>query len=143
MFCVESPDPESHFFLAFFSSSGRRFTLVNPPSHIDLSLGAQLKASLPRKITTDHVEQSNLRVIEVKRKIGNSGIYASLQMLPTLKLIFILGPEVDYPLFLAHILKILNHLGFDLDATIPLPKRQSLGLRSSQEIMVFKGRVPG
>ncbi|KAF5317837.1 hypothetical protein D9611_014735 [Ephemerocybe angulata] len=125
IFGVEIPDNTSLFFLAFFNSSGSRFTLVNPPSHIDLSLGAQLKAALPRKIVTDHVEQSNLRIIEVKRKPNNNGL------------------EVEHSLFLAHILKILNSLGFDLDASIPLLKRQNAVMSKGQEILIFKGVLPG
>jgi hypothetical protein len=77
VFCVESPDPESHFFLAYFSSSGRRFTLVNPPSHIEFSLGAHLNAALPHKIKTGQAEHSNLKVLEVKRKLSGSSMYAS------------------------------------------------------------------
>ncbi|KAF6766050.1 hypothetical protein DFP72DRAFT_1057244 [Ephemerocybe angulata] len=125
IFGVEIPDNTSSFFLAFFNSSGSRFTLVNPPSHIDLSLGAQLKAALPRKIVTDHVEQSNLRIIEVKRKPNSNGL------------------EVEHSLFLAHILKILNSLGFDLDASIPLLKRQNAVMSKGQEILIFKGVLPG
>jgi hypothetical protein len=42
-------------------------------------------------------------------------------------------------LFLAHILKTLNGLGYELDFSIPLQKRQSLGMsRVAQEVLVFK-----
>jgi hypothetical protein len=65
---VTSQDYTSEFFLAYFSQRGRRLTLINPPAHIDISIGAQLKAVLPRKIGTDEVVQDNLRVVEVKKR---------------------------------------------------------------------------
>jgi hypothetical protein len=65
---VTSQDFASSFFLAYFSQGGRRLTLINPPAPIDISLGAHLKAVLPRKIATDEPTEENLRVIEVKRR---------------------------------------------------------------------------
>lgn len=120
VFQVSATDRACQFFMAYFTSSGRRLTLVNPPSNVDVSIGAYLKTALPRKISTEHVEQSNLTIIEVKRKVGQS------------------APEVEYSLFLCHVLKAMDHLNCQLITSIPLSKKQSLGMRGSQEVMVFK-----
>jgi hypothetical protein len=69
VFEVAAPEPRD-FFIAYFSSGGRKFTLVNPPNHVDLALAAHLKKALGRKLATEHVEGSNLRIIEVKKKPG-------------------------------------------------------------------------
>ncbi|KAG2023511.1 hypothetical protein CC2G_001157 [Coprinopsis cinerea AmutBmut pab1-1] len=123
IFQVENPDLSSQFFLAYFSSSGRRLTIINAPSNVELGLNAQLKAALPRKIDTQPVmhpgSTDNIRYYEIKRGVN---------------------PSVAPSVFLAHILKILTTLGFELNFSIALQKRQSLGLRSTtQEVLVFKG----
>jgi hypothetical protein len=66
IFVVSQMDESSHFFLGYFSRNGRRVTLINPPPHIDVTIGAQLKAVLPRKIGSDRVVDDTMRVIELK-----------------------------------------------------------------------------
>ena len=53
------------------------------------------------------------------------------------------GAEVEPAHFLMHVLKIISNLGFQLDAAVPLLRRGQLGIRSSREILVFKGSNPG
>ncbi len=52
-------------------------------------------------------------------------------------------PEVEPGIFLVEVLRILNQLGFHLDASIPLSRRGPLGLRNQREILVFKRIIPG
>ena len=68
MFEATATDPDSEFFLAFFSKGGRQFNLINPPSHIDVSLGVHLKQALPHRIARDEIEEDNIRAIEIKKK---------------------------------------------------------------------------
>lgn len=70
IFQVLTPDLTSQFFVAYFSQGGRRLTLINPPGHIDLSIGAMLKDVLRSKISADYVVDENIRVIEVRKKAG-------------------------------------------------------------------------
>jgi len=116
-------------------------TIINAPSHVDLSLAVQLKASLPRKVTTEliNVKQDSIRHIEIKRGINSAGVSTSFS-LPSRCYSRSSIVEVAPALFLAHILKTLTSLGFDLDFSIPLQKRSLL--RSSQEVLVFKGISP-
>jgi len=111
------------FFIAYFSHEGRRLTLIDPPNHIDISIGAHLKSVFPRKIKSDDVVEDSTRVIELKRKPNNS-------------------PEVEPSVFLIHVLKILVDLGFELDATLPLGRRNALGIRTVRELFIFKGIPP-
>jgi hypothetical protein len=70
---MTQPDPNTEFFIAYFSQDGRRFTLVNPPTHIELSIGARLRSVLPNKILSDNVVEDYTRVIEIKRKPNSNG----------------------------------------------------------------------
>lgn len=126
IFQVLAPDLTSQFFVAYFSQGGRRLTLINPPGHIDLSIGAMLKDVLRSRISADYVVDENIRVIEVRKKAGG-----------------FTGAEVEPAHFLMHVLKIISNLGFQLDAAIPLLRRGQLGMRSSREILIFKGSNPG
>ena len=51
-------------------------------------------------------------------------------------------PEVEAAPFLVEVLRILNQLGFQLDATIPLGRRGPLGIRYTRELLLFKGYLP-
>ncbi|KAF8807390.1 hypothetical protein BYT27DRAFT_7189478 [Phlegmacium glaucopus] len=124
IFQMTQPDPNTEFFIAYFSHDGRRFTLVNPPNHIELSMGARLRSALPNKILSDNAVEEYTRVIEVKRK-PNSNV-----------------PEVEVAPLFVEVLKILSQLGFQLDATIPLGRRGALGIRSTRELLIFKGYLP-
>ena len=73
IFQMTQPDPNTEFFIAYFSQDGRRFTLVNPPNHIELSIGARLRSVLPNKILSDNVVEEYTRVIEIKRKPNSNG----------------------------------------------------------------------
>lgn len=73
IFQMTQPDPNTEFFIAYFSQDGRRFTLVNPPNHIELSLGARLRSALPNKILSDNAVEEYTRVIEIKRKPNSNG----------------------------------------------------------------------
>ena len=51
-------------------------------------------------------------------------------------------PEVEEALLFAEVLRILNQLGFQLDATVPLGRRGPLGIRYTRELLIFKGYLP-
>jgi len=123
IFEVTSADIISHFFLAYFSEGGRRFTLVKPPNVVDETLGHQLKAVLPRKVTEEVIEKRRTFVIK-KRSNG-----------------FGQDEDIDPPFFLMHILKILSELGFSLVTAVPLGRRGPLGVKAGREMLVFKGAM--
>lgn len=50
----------------------------------------------------------------------------------------VVAPEVEYSLFLAHILKVMSELNYELECSIPLLKKRSIGRSSPQEILVFR-----
>jgi len=123
VFIISQPDLTADFFLAHFSRSGHRVTLIDPPSIISEVIGANLRHALPRKIASDRVSEDNVLVIELKK----DGFGA---------------PEVERSLFITHVLKQINTMGYTLQATIPLARRGLLGLGRRKEIWVFKGSKP-
>ena len=141
---MTQPDPDSEFFIAYFSQDGRRFTLVNPPNHIELSVGARLRSALPNKILSDIAVEEYTRVIEIKRKPNSNGqLYKFYELI--LHSYLSLGfpvPEVEAAPLFTEVLKILNQLGFQLDAAIPFGRRGTLGIRSMRELLIFKGYLP-
>jgi len=120
VFIISQPDLTADFFLAHFSRSGHRVTLIDPPVVISEAIGANLRNALPRNIASDRVSEDNVLVIELKR----NGLGA---------------PEVDKSLFITHVLKQINTMGYTLQATIPLARTGVLGLGRRKEIWVFKG----
>ncbi|KAF9478530.1 hypothetical protein BDN70DRAFT_859951 [Pholiota conissans] len=123
IFQVTQPDPRAHFFIAYFDHDGTRFTLIDPPNHIDMSIGARLRSALPPKSFYDKPMEEYARVIELKKK-PNSNV-----------------SEVETSVFLVEILKVLNNLGFQLDASVVFSRRSALGVLrpAPRELHVFKG----
>ncbi|KAF8974047.1 hypothetical protein BDZ97DRAFT_1648230 [Flammula alnicola] len=121
IFQVTQPDSRAQFFLAYFSQDGRRFTLIEPPNDLDISISARLRSAFPHKILSDNAVEEYTRAFEVRRK-PNSNV-----------------PEVESSIFFVEVLKVLNFLGFQLDATLPLGRRGPLGIRYTRELLVFKG----
>jgi hypothetical protein len=140
---VTQPNERIVFFIAYFSQEGRRLTLIDPPNHIDISIGAHLKSIFPRKIQSDNVVGENTRVIEIKRKSNNSSFsFLRLRRQHLAPLTLPPGPEVEPSVFLIYVLKILVDLGFELDAILPLGRRGTLGMRTVRELYIFKGVPP-
>lgn len=140
---MTQPNERIVFFIAYFSQEGRRLTLIDPPNHIDISIGARLKSLFPRKIQSDDVVQENTRVIEIKRKSNNSSFsFLRLRRQDLAPLTLPPGPEVEPSVFLIYVLKILVDLGFELDAVLPLGRRGALGMRTVRELFIFKGVPP-
>lgn len=52
-------------------------------------------------------------------------------------------PEVEPSVFFVEVLKILNQVGFHLDAAIPFNRRGALGIRNARELLIFKGIPSG
>lgn len=139
---MTQPNERIVFFIAYFSQEGRRLTLIDPPNHIDISIGARLKSLFPRKMSDDVVEE-NTRVIEIKRKPNNSSFsFLRLRRQDPEPLTLPPGPEVEPSVFLIYVLKILVDLGFELDAILPLGRRGALGMRTVRELYIFKGIPP-
>ncbi|KAF8640903.1 hypothetical protein AX17_000551 [Amanita inopinata Kibby_2008] len=123
VFEATATDPDSQFFLGYFNKGGRQFNLINPPSHIDVTLGAHLKQVLPHRIARDEVENDAIRVIELKRKRY-------------------FEPVVEPSVFMMHIFKILSDMGFFLHASVALARNGLLPFKSHHELLIFKGRIP-
>jgi hypothetical protein len=119
--------------------------MVNPPTHIELSIGARLRSVLPNKILSDNAVEEYTRVIEIKRKPNSNGQLYKFYGLTLHSLLgfFFPVPEIEAAPLLVEVLKILSQLGFQLDATIPLGRRGPLGIRYVRELLIFRGLLPG
>ncbi|KAF4572931.1 hypothetical protein EYR36_007441 [Pleurotus pulmonarius] len=115
-------DRDPHFFVAYFSRTGRCITLVTPPAEVNAEIGHRLTIALPGAIESDREVEGGLRVIRLRDSYG--------------------APQFGKHLFIAYILKIMEELNFLLEATIPLGRRVSfglgLGLGPKREIFVFR-----
>jgi len=85
---VAAPEQGVDFFLAHFSSSGDRLSLINAPPLVVGSLGANLRAALPRKVAADRVSEDDVLVIELK-KSGYGGEDHPLGPIHTVNLMII------------------------------------------------------
>jgi len=114
------PDDHADFFVAYFSRSGHRMTLVKPPRSIGEQIGPKLRASWPFKIAADRASEDEIYTVELKRNsLG--------------------APEFDKNVFAAHALQVINSMGYKLDATVPLARSGILGFGGRKEVWVFRG----
>jgi hypothetical protein len=116
--------------------------LVNLPQSIELTLGARLRSQFERKISSVEVQDEFLRVFEIRRRPNSNG---SFHLTCTKRWILPLNPvpEVEPSVFFVEVLKILNQVGFHLDAAIPFNRRGALGIRNARELLIFKGIPSG
>ncbi|KAL0951214.1 hypothetical protein HGRIS_007937 [Hohenbuehelia grisea] len=113
-------DNSARFFLGYFSRSGLRVTLVTPPPDVDVAIGQRLKIALPGLIASDRFLNDSLRVIEFKQP----------------------AQQFSKHFFVTYVLKLLDDLGYNLEATIPLGTRiPVLGLGPRREVFVFRGAL--
>ncbi|EGN95769.1 hypothetical protein SERLA73DRAFT_59930, partial [Serpula lacrymans var. lacrymans S7.3] len=118
------PDDSADFFVAYFSRSGHRLTLIKPPRHIGETIGLRLRSAWPYKFAAHHVSEDEVYTVELKRN--------SLGAL-------CLAPELDKNVFASHALQEINMMGFRLVATVPLARSGLLGFGSRKEVWVFRG----
>lgn len=67
IFVDSTPDFEATVFLIMFSKRGDRLTILDAPAELTQQLGMELRATFPRKITTDRATEDGLHVFEVRK----------------------------------------------------------------------------
>ena len=104
-------------------------------------MGAHLRSALPNFNVVDNVVEDEIRVIEVKRRFINceSSIVILHFARHSLIIDFLVASEVESSTVFIEVLRILSNLGFQLDATVPLSRKGSLGIRTTRELLVFRG----
>jgi len=118
-------DTSSQFFLAYFSKTGRRVTLIRPPAAVNAGLGPFLRERFKDQLGSDETI-SDTRVIEVR-----PAATARSQQL------------AEPTFFMLQVIKGINELGFHLEASILMAPKLSIGpfgLGHRRELLVFKGR---
>ncbi|EIW86740.1 hypothetical protein CONPUDRAFT_78990 [Coniophora puteana RWD-64-598 SS2] len=113
-------DENADFFVANFSSSGRRMTLVKPPRRIGEQIGARLRSAWPHKIAADRSSEQNIYTVELKRNSFG-------------------GPELDTNVFAAAALQEINFMGYKLEATVSFSRSSMWGFGGKKELWVFRG----
>ncbi|KAF8642407.1 hypothetical protein AX16_009672 [Volvariella volvacea WC 439] len=122
VFSTNTLDPDSQFFLGYFSLDGRRFTLIDAPNDIHLSIYPWLQKVVRPPGAIKTVVHDQLRVLEIKRRnrIGK--------------------PMVAPAYFMMLIFRLISDFGYNVDSTFPLARRGPFNLRSRRELIVFKGK---
>lgn len=67
IFVDSTPDFEAIVFLIMFNKRGDRLTILDAPAELTQQLGMELRATFPRKITTDRATEDGLHVFEVRK----------------------------------------------------------------------------
>lgn len=108
------------FFILSLSSNRRKFTFIEPPESIARNLAVDMRPYFPYQVGSDRQPEKGLLVLDVREK--THGI-----------------PRVDQNMFLAWILHYIAKKGWNLNASIPLP-RKHLSFRpgAKREIWVFR-----
>ncbi|KAJ3799935.1 hypothetical protein GGU11DRAFT_742983 [Lentinula aff. detonsa] len=113
------------FFLATITNGGRTFTLIDPPLDITRDLTSGLQSTLPGHTCRDNMDrvgETSVRVVELRRYFNNSN-------------------EITCNQFHCQMLRIIEHIGYTLCATLPMARKgplSALGIGPKQELLVFK-----
>ncbi|KIM85181.1 hypothetical protein PILCRDRAFT_817175 [Piloderma croceum F 1598] len=118
---AETNDPGVYInhFVAYFSRSGRKLTLVDPPQILGEVIGSRLRAAWPHKISADRTPEDGIYTVGLRAT--TFGSYT-----------------LDKHLFMSYALQEIRSLGYQFVASVPLGRRGPLGLGSRREVLVFK-----
>ncbi|KAI0651888.1 hypothetical protein C8Q79DRAFT_1005141 [Trametes meyenii] len=119
IFTDSTPDYEAQVFLIMLSKRGDRLTVLDGPPEMTQQLGIELRATFPRKITTDRATEDGLHIFEIKR--GEYG-----------------APAVDKSLLAAFVLRFFNSAGFKLSGSVPMGTKSFLNFGHRKEMWVFR-----
>ncbi|KAI0363906.1 hypothetical protein BV20DRAFT_1125960 [Pilatotrama ljubarskyi] len=119
IFVDSTPDYEAQVFLIMFSKRGDRLTILDGPPELTQQLGIDLRATFPRKITTDRATEDGLHIFEVKK-----GSYGS--------------PAVDKSILIAFVLRFFNYAGFRLSGSVPMGTKGLLSFGHRKEMWIFR-----
>ncbi|KAJ3969456.1 hypothetical protein EV361DRAFT_951454 [Lentinula raphanica] len=122
---IASSQSICHFFLATITNRGRVITLIDPPLDIGRDLTPGLQRTLPGHILRDDigaVGDTTVRSIELRRYLNDTN-------------------EITCDQFHCQVLRILEHIGYTLCATLPMARKgplSALGIGPKQELLVFR-----
>ncbi|KAI0778221.1 hypothetical protein BD413DRAFT_601021 [Trametes elegans] len=119
IFVDSTPDFEAQVFMIMFSKAGDRLTVLDGPPELTQQLGMELRATFPRKITTDRASEDGLHIFEVKK--GSYG-----------------APAVDKSLLIAFVLRFFNLAGFKLSGSVPMGTKSFLRFGHRKEMWIFR-----
>ncbi|KAG6336670.1 hypothetical protein ID866_2417 [Astraeus odoratus] len=121
---VQGLDDDSDFFVAYWSRSGHKITLIRPPRRIGDQLGSRLRTAWPFKIASDKATEEEIYTVELKRNTTGGSVSVH---------------KLDRDVFASHALKEISQMGYKLEATLSLPRAGILGFGGKKEIWVFRG----
>ncbi|EIW64641.1 uncharacterized protein TRAVEDRAFT_139680 [Trametes versicolor FP-101664 SS1] len=119
IFVDSTPDFEAIVFLIMFNKRGDRLTILDAPAELTQQLGMELRATFPRKITTDRATEDGLHVFEVRK-----GGYGS--------------PVIDKSILIAFVLRFFNFAGFRLSGSVPMGTKSLLSFGQRKEMWIFR-----
>lgn len=118
---AEARDPGMYIkhFVAYFSRSGRKLTLVDPPQEIGEIIGSRLRTAWPHKISADRTPEDGIYTVSLRATAFGSY-------------------TLDKHLFMSYALQEIRSLGYQFVASVPLARRGPLSMGSRREVLVFK-----
>lgn len=122
IFVNGAADPDAHVFMAMFSRSKMRLSLLDAPPDAAEQLAQTLRPLFPRKVQSFGANEDGVHIIEVKR----DGLRSR---------------EMSKNIFHACMLREFNHLGYKLDGSVQLGKKGPLGFGSRREAWIFRSII--
>jgi len=121
---AETNDPGMYIkhFVAYFSRTGRKLTLVDPPQIIGEVIGSRLRTAWPHKISADRTPEDGIYTVGLRTT--TFGSYT-----------------LDNHLFMSYALQEIRSLGYEFVASVPLARRGPIGMGSRREVLVFRDIV--
>jgi len=119
---TRDPGVYINHFVAYFSRTGRKLTLVDPPQELGEVIGSRLRTAWPHKISADRTPEDGIYTIGLRNTAFGS--YA-----------------LDKHLFMSYALQEIRSLGYQFVASVPLARRGPFGLGSRREVLVFKNMM--
>lgn len=122
---AETNDPGVYInhFVAYFSRTGRKLALVDPPHELGELIGSRLRTAWPHKISADKTPEDGIYTVRLRSTTFGSS-------------------SLDKHLFMSYALQEIRSLGYQFVASLPLARRGPFGMGSRREVLVFKNMMP-
>jgi len=122
IFVDTPPEPDVDIFMATFSQSKMRLSLLDSPPDLAAQLSQSMRSVFPRKVSFHGANEDGVSIIEIKKEGFRSR-------------------EADKNMVYGCMLRFFNSVGYKLDGSVPFGKKGPLGLGSRREAWIFRSTM--